>query len=189
MDEGPLKEKLRSCAAGPFQRTAFSIGHRGAPLQFPEHTKESYEAAAVMGAGVVECDVTFTKDRQLVCRHSQCDLHTTTNILAVPELAAKCSEPFSPADAATGRKASARCCTSDITLAEFKSLKGKMDAFDAQATTPAAFMGGTAPWRTDLYASSGTLMTHAESIALLEGPRRQVHARAQVRVGRDALRG
>ncbi len=25
--------------------------------------------------------VTFTKDRELVCRHAQCDLHTTTNIL------------------------------------------------------------------------------------------------------------
>ena len=57
-----------------------------------------------MGAGVVECDVTFTKDRQLVCRHSQCDLHTTTDILAVPELAAKCSEPFTPADAAAGAR-------------------------------------------------------------------------------------
>jgi glycerophosphoryl diester phosphodiesterase len=29
-------------------------------------------------------------------------------------------------------------------------------------------MAATAPWRTDLYASSGTLMTHAESIALLK---------------------
>ncbi len=34
-----------------------------------------------MGAGIVECDVTFTKDHQLVCRHAQNDLHTTTNIL------------------------------------------------------------------------------------------------------------
>lgn len=168
LDDGPLKEKLRSCATGPFQRSSFSIGHRGAPLQFPEHTKESYEAAAVMGAGVVECDVTFTKDRQLVCRHSQCDLHTTTDILAVPELAAKCSEPFTPADPATGRKASAKCCTSDITMSEFKRLKGKMDASDPQATTVGAYMAATAPWRTDLYASSGTLMTHAESIALLK---------------------
>ncbi|MFZ1430439.1 MAG: glycerophosphodiester phosphodiesterase family protein [Geminicoccaceae bacterium] len=168
LDDGPLKEKLRACADGPFQRSTFSIGHRGAPLQFPEHTKESYEAAAVMGAGVVECDVTFTKDRQLVCRHSQCDLHTTTNILAVPELAAKCSEPFTPAEPATGRKASAKCCTSGITMSEFKSLKGKMDAFDPQATTVETYMAATAPWRTDLYASSGTLMTHAESIALLK---------------------
>ena len=75
-----------------------------------------------MGAGVIECDVTFTKDRQLVCRHSQCDLHTTTNILSVPALAAKCTQAFSPADPATGKKASAKCCTSDITLAEFRQL-------------------------------------------------------------------
>ena len=50
-----------------------------------------------MGAGILECDVTFTNDGQLVCRHDQCDLHTTTNILVTP-LAAKCSEPFSPAE-------------------------------------------------------------------------------------------
>jgi glycerophosphoryl diester phosphodiesterase len=167
LDEGPLKERLRACSAGPFRRTDFSIGHRGAPLQFPEHTKESYEAAVLMGAGIVECDATFTKDRQLVCRHAQCDLHTTTDILAIPELAAKCSEPFTPADPATGRKASAKCCASDLTLAEFRRLRGKMDAYDAQATTVEEFMGGVAPWRTTLYASDGTLLTHKESIALL----------------------
>ncbi len=165
MKDGPLKAKLKQCN-GPFKRTDFSIGHRGAPLQFPEHTKESWEAAARMGAGVLECDVTFTKDRQLVCRHSQCDLHTTTNILAIPELAAKCTQPFAPADPASGKKASAKCCTSDITLAEFKRLRGKMDAFDANATNAADYMKGTAAWRTDLYASTGTLLTHAESIAL-----------------------
>jgi glycerophosphoryl diester phosphodiesterase len=37
-----------------------------------------------MGASVIECDVTFTKDAELVCRHAQCDLHTTTNIVAPP---------------------------------------------------------------------------------------------------------
>ena len=30
-------------------------------------------------------------------------------------------------------------------------------------------MAATAPWRTDLYAGTGTLMTHAESIALFKG--------------------
>ena len=124
MDESPLKSALQKCSEGPFKRTDFSIGHRGAGLQFPEHTKESYIAAARMGAGIVECDVTFTADRELVCRHSQCDLHTTTNILSIPELAAKCSEPFSRAEfGAEGnlfKPASARCCTSDITLEEFK---------------------------------------------------------------------
>lgn len=167
MKDGPLKTTLKQCT-GPFRKTNFSIAHRGAPLQFPEHTKESYEAAARMGAGVIECDVTFTKDRQLVCRHAQCDLHTTTNILAKPELAAKCSAPFGPADPATGRKASAKCCTSDITLAEFRTLQAKMDAADVNATTVAGYMKGTPAWRTDLYAGSGTLMTHKESIALIK---------------------
>jgi glycerophosphoryl diester phosphodiesterase len=173
MDESDLKTELQQCSEGPFKRTDFSIGHRGAALQFPEHTKESYEAAARMGAGIIECDVTFTKDTELVCRHSQCDLHTTTNILAIPALAAKCSEPFTPAeyDSVTGmrtKSSSARCCASDITLEEFKMLCGKMDASDPNATTVEEYMGGTANYRTDLYATCGTVMSHAESIELFK---------------------
>ena len=172
MDDSELKTELMRCAKGLFKRTTFSIGHRGAPMQFPEHTRESYEAAARMGAGILECDVTFTRDRELVCRHSQCDLHTTTNILET-DLAAKCSVPFTPAviDPATGETitpASARCCASDITLAEFKTLRGKMDAFNPNATTIEEYMAGTADWRTDLYAGRGTLLTHAESIRLFK---------------------
>lgn len=169
MDNGQLKQALKQCEKGPFFKTDFSIAHRGAALQFPEHTKESYQAAAAMGAGIIECDVTFTKDKQLVCRHSQCDLHTTTNILGIPELAAKCSVPFSPADPVTGTPAQASCCTSDITLEEFKTLCGKMDAYNATATTPEEYMQGTADWRTDLYSTCGTLLTHAESIELIKG--------------------
>jgi len=156
-----------------FTKRDFSIGHRGAAMQFPEHTKESYEAAARMGAGIVECDVTFTKDRELVCRHAQNDLHTTTNILASP-LAATCIKPFKPATFdANGNlltSASAECRTSEITLAEFKTLKGKMDAFNPRARTVAEYMAGTANWRTDLYSgpTSGTLMTHRESIELFK---------------------
>jgi glycerophosphoryl diester phosphodiesterase len=164
---GPLKDRLEQCSEGPFRSSDFSIGHRGAALQFPEHTRESYVAAARMGAGVLECDVTFTADRELVCRHSQCDLHTTTNILAIPELAEKCSVPFTPADPARGTLANAQCCTSDITLAEFKSLCGKMDAFDPNATSVEQYLGGTPSFRTDLYSSCGTLLSHAESITLL----------------------
>jgi glycerophosphoryl diester phosphodiesterase len=167
MKDGPLKEKLQQCT-GPFHKSDFSIGHRGAALMFPEHSREAYTAAARMGAGIIECDVTFTKDRQLVCRHSQCDLHTTTNILAVPALAAKCTQGFSPADPATGKKAQAKCCTSDITLAEFKQLTAKMDGFNPDATNVADYVNGTPRWRTDLYANSGTLMTHDESIALIK---------------------
>src|SRR5262249_21086486 len=62
MDDGPLKSKLKACENGPFKTTDFSIGHRGGALQFPEHTKEAYQGGARMGAGIVECDTTFTKD-------------------------------------------------------------------------------------------------------------------------------
>ena len=168
MAQSDLKTKLESCKDGPFYKTDFSIGHRGAPMQYPEHTKESYTAAARMGAGVIECDVTFTSDKELVCRHSQCDLHTTTNILAIPELAAKCSVPFTPADSASGIAASAKCCTSDISLAEFLTLEGKMDGANPQATSVDEYMQGTPSWRTDLYATSGTLMTHKQSIELFK---------------------
>lgn len=168
MAEGELKSALAQCKDMPFYRSDFSIGHRGAAMQFPEHTRESYQAAIDSGAGVVECDVTFTADKALVCRHSQCDLHTTTNILAIPELAAKCSAPFSPFDAATGTPASAKCCTSDISLDEFMSLKGKMDGANPRATTVDEYLAGTPGWRTDLYAATGTLMTHAQSIDMFE---------------------
>jgi glycerophosphoryl diester phosphodiesterase len=173
MPESPLKDKLASCSEGPFRRTDFSIGHRGAALQFPEHTRQSYEAAARMGAGIVECDVTFTADKELVCRHAQNDLHTTTNILLTP-LAAKCTQPFVPATFdASGRRltaASAECRTSDITLAEFKTLRGKMDAFNPNARTVEEYVGGTATFRTDLYAgpTSGELLSHRESIELFK---------------------
>lgn len=168
MDEGPLKEKLKRCEKGPFKPSKFSIGHRGAPLQFPEHTKESYEAAARMGAGIIECDVTFTKDRELVCRHSQCDLHTTTNILAT-DLAEKCSvAPEFDSEGQLINAADIQCCTSDITVAEFKSLEGKMDAANTHATNLEDYMNATANWRTDLYTGRGTLLTHAESIELFK---------------------
>src|SRR6056297_191440 len=164
MAGGPLKDKLSSCMGQTPARSAFSIGHRGAPLMFPEHTVESNRAAARMGAGILECDVTFTKDHELVCRHAQNDLHTTTDILAT-DLAGTCVTPFTPASGE--EPARAECRSSEITLAEFRTLTGKMDAADKSATTVEGYMDGTAGWRTDLNAiEGGTLMTHAESIAL-----------------------
>ena len=174
MADSPLKQRLLACTnRESFQRTKFSIGHRGAALQFPEHTRQSYEAAARMGAGIVECDVTFTKDKELVCRHAQNDLHTTTNILATA-LAQKCVKPFTSATFdANGTlltPATAECRTSEITLAEFKTLRGKMDAFNPRARDVAEFLGGTPNFRTDLYSgpSSGTLLSHKESIQLFK---------------------
>ena len=169
MDEGPLKAKLMQCRQGPFQRTQFSIGHRGAALQFPEHTKESYEAAALQGAGIVECDTTFTKNGDFVCRHAQNDLHTTTDILQTA-LATTCVKPFRPAAVdATGTvqtPASAECRASELSLEQFKSLRGKMDAFNPAARSVDEYVGGTAAWRTELYTGRGTLLTLRESIEL-----------------------
>jgi glycerophosphoryl diester phosphodiesterase len=139
MDPGKLKDKLLSCQDGPFYRTDFSIGHRGAALEFPEHTKESYEAGAREGAGIVECDVTFTKDGALVCRHDECDLHTTTNIVNTP-LNAACTVPWS------GPNSAPKCCASDVTLSQFKSLRGKMDSSVPSATTAARRRRPPAIW-------------------------------------------
>ncbi|WP_371154290.1 glycerophosphodiester phosphodiesterase family protein [Jannaschia sp. 2305UL9-9] len=163
MSDGALKSTLQACLGQTPTRTDFSIGHRGAPLMFPEHTVQSNIAAAQMGAGILECDVTFTADKELVCRHAQDDLHTTTNIL-VSDLADKCTTGFTPATADAG--ATAECRASDITLAEFRTLTPKMDAADRTAATPDAYQGGTAGFRTDLYAANTDLMTHAESINL-----------------------
>lgn len=52
MDDGPLKQKLESCKEEPKSTSSFSISHRGAPLMFPEHSKQGYDAAARMGAGM-----------------------------------------------------------------------------------------------------------------------------------------
>ncbi|QIE55767.1 glycerophosphodiester phosphodiesterase [Pikeienuella piscinae] len=151
MAEGRLKARLEACAAKPPRRTLFSIGHRGAPRSFPEHSAEGYRAAARMGAGIVECDVNVTRDGALVCRHADDDLPATTDIL-LTDLAAKCRRPFAP-----GR--GAECRTSDLTLAEFRSLKGRMTHVVKGAATVEGYMADDG--------ARGALMTHADSIALL----------------------
>ena len=166
MKDGSLKSKLRSCAGNTPKSTTFSIAHRGAPLEFPEHTVQSNKAAALMGAGIFECDVTFTKDKQLVCRHAQDDLQATTNIL-LTNLREKCTKSFSAAN--DTEPAVAECRTTDITLEEFKSLRGKMDGFNKNAKDIQSYMAGTPAWRTELYSEAGgTLLTHKESIALFK---------------------
>ena len=165
LPDGDLKDKLASCMGQTASKSDFSIGHRGAPLMFPEHTVQSNVAAARQGAGILECDVTFTADHELVCRHAQNDLHTTTNIL-VSDLAEKCTTGFTAAAGEEG--ANAECRTSDITLAEFRTLTPKMDSADATATTAEDYQGGVASFRTQLYSDGADLMTHAESIELFK---------------------
>jgi glycerophosphoryl diester phosphodiesterase len=173
MAPSALKTKLASCANTRLLASEFSIAHRGAPLQFPEHTKEGYLAAARMGAGIVECDVTFTQDGVLVCRHSQCDLHATTDILRREDLRSKCHVPPQFSRNGAGQilqnPAQVSCCASDLTLTEFRSLCGKMDGANRQARQVDDYLAATPPFRTDLYNTCGTLLTHAESVELLEG--------------------
>jgi glycerophosphoryl diester phosphodiesterase len=181
MSDSPLKDHLTRCAAAnlTYRSTPFSIGHRGgATLALPEHSIESNLVGARMGASILECDVVATADGYLVCRHSQCDLHTTTDIVAVPMLNKKCTVPFRPAgfDKDTGewREATAKCCTSDVDLAEFKSLCARIDGYNASATTPRDFLRtgeeytqGTLGWRAQPYAKCGTPMSLAEHIVLV----------------------
>ena len=165
LGEGELKTALSSCDASAATRTRFSIAHRGAPLRLPEHSREGYLAAVEQGAGIVECDVTFTGDAEPVCRHSQCDLHTTTDILAT-DLAASCSvAPDLDSDAPF---ADVRCCASDLTLAEYSTLRAKRDGADAEAATLDEYLAATPGWTGDPAADYGTVMTLSESIALLE---------------------
>lgn len=166
MSPSPLKEKLSKCKDKKIKTSTWSIGHRGGgTLQFPEHTVESNLAGARMGAGILECDTAFTKDLQLVCRHSQCDLHTTTNVVTIPELNAKCTTPFTPGNGTTPSKA--KCCTSDFTLDELRTLCAKMDSSNPLGATPEAYLGGVAPWRTTLYNQCGTILSHKDHIAMV----------------------
>jgi glycerophosphoryl diester phosphodiesterase len=167
MTSSDLKTKLKQCIEDEnvlYAPHDFSIGHRGACMQFPEHTEESYIAAMEMGAGIVECDVAVTKDGQLVCRHDQCDLHTSTNILKTP-LASKCKRTWEQRNVSA--KLEVQCCTSDLTLEEFKTLKGRMDSWNAGGDTVDKVMDGTAKWRTTLY-EHGKLVTHKESVELIK---------------------
>jgi len=161
--DGPLKTRLSSCDLDGVSASEMSISHRGAPFKFPEHTREGYLAAIDQGAGIVECDVTFTKDKELVCRHSQCDLHTTTNILDT-ELAQACSTPPDVNSATPFLQV--QCCTSDITLAEFLTLKGKRDGSDKNAATLNDFYQGTPGWSEDVQANYGEVLSHKQSIEL-----------------------
>jgi glycerophosphoryl diester phosphodiesterase len=166
MTDSPLKTKLQSCENGPFKITDFSIGHRGgATLQIPEESVQNALAGARFGAGILECDTALTADKGLVCRHSLCDLATTTNILLNETLAAKCAVPFTPANATND--ANAVCCTTDITTAEFLTLCAKMDGFNASATNVEDYQNGIPTWRTTLYDQCGTVQTLESYIDLV----------------------
>jgi glycerophosphoryl diester phosphodiesterase len=57
----------------------FSVAHRGASAQAPEHTREAYRLALAQGADYVEQDLGLTSDGVLVCLHDL-SLERTTNV-------------------------------------------------------------------------------------------------------------
>jgi glycerophosphoryl diester phosphodiesterase len=73
---------------------------------------------------------------------------------------------FTPAKATS--PANALYCTSDITIAEYTSLCGKQDGFNASATNVQDYQYGTPVWRTELYDACGTVMTLDSYITLVE---------------------
>jgi glycerophosphoryl diester phosphodiesterase len=82
-------------------------------------------------------------------------------------LQAKCTKPFTSASGT--EPAVAECRTTDITLGEFKTLRGKMDGVNKNAKDIKSYMAGSPSWRTQLYSEAGgTLLTHQESIALFK---------------------
>ena len=54
MEDGPLMDQLQSCQNQEASMSLLSIGHHGAPMQFPEHTVEAKRAAALMGVRILE---------------------------------------------------------------------------------------------------------------------------------------
>lgn len=88
-----------------------------------------------------------------------------TDILTRPALAKKCTVPFTPANATA--PANALCCTSDITTAEYSSLCGKQDGFNASAKNPQDYQHGTPDWRTELYDTCGKVLTFPEYLDLV----------------------
>eukprot|EP00581_Thalassiosira_minuscula_P014785 CAMPEP_0183721236 /NCGR_PEP_ID=MMETSP0737-20130205/13576_1 /TAXON_ID=385413 /ORGANISM="Thalassiosira miniscula, Strain CCMP1093" /LENGTH=553 /DNA_ID=CAMNT_0025951209 /DNA_START=75 /DNA_END=1736 /DNA_ORIENTATION=+ len=164
-----LKSQLQKCThtLTSFQPSDFVLGHRGAPLQFPEHSDRGHDAASRAGAGLVECDVNLTKDQKLICRHQRCDLHITTDVLLVPHLAARCTVPFRPA-VGTGKTAihaTAKCCTTDFTLDEIQGqMCARMASSNKYAKTPEQYVGHPPPaYRTTLYSHDcPRIQSHAD---------------------------
>jgi len=105
------------------------------------------------GAGLIECDASVTRDGELVCRHSTCDLATTTDIVAQhPAMLSRCSRPWRAATPATAAApatpAEVECCTYDFSLSELAVLCATMDSLvDRNATRREGYLLGPPAFR------------------------------------------
>ena len=98
---------------------------------------------------------------------NRCDLHLTTNVLAIPHLAAKCTQPFHPA--LGPKSASAKCCTTDFTLHEIQNeMCGKMSSGYSRAKTVQQYITHTPSYRTDLYSHDcPRIQSHADFMKVI----------------------
>jgi len=106
------------------------IGHRGASGYLPEHTLESYQRAARLGADFVEPDLVMTKDGHLIARHEPL-LDGTTDVATRPEFADRKTTKLLDGVKTTGFYAS------DFMLFEIKRLR----AIQPRGDRPQEFNG------------------------------------------------
>lgn len=124
MSDGDFKDKLQVCVGQFLWKIDFLIGYCGVLMQFFEYMFESYCVVVVMGVGILECDVIFIKDYELVCCYVQDDLYISMNIL-VSGLVFKCSKGFILVFG--DMLVFVDCWVLDFILVEFLIFSGKMD--------------------------------------------------------------
>jgi glycerophosphoryl diester phosphodiesterase len=109
----PVTQERSPQARGPLV-----FGHRGAAGYRPEHTLDSYELAARMGADFIEPDLVSTKDGVLVARHEN-EISGTTDVADRPEFADRRATKTIDGRSITG------WFTEDFTIAELRTLRAK----------------------------------------------------------------
>ena len=190
MDEGPLKRRARELLEGPFETTRL--------LDRPPRRRAAVSRAH---QGVVRGGRAHGRRHHRVRR----DLHQGPPARLPPLAVRSAHHHQHPRDAGArgqvhaavrARRPGHRHAGLGEVLHQRHHARRVQDACAARwtrstrtATTVAQYLGGTPNFRTDLYSTCGTLMTHAESIELIDGLGRQVHARAQGAERADAVRG
>ena len=158
MDDGPLKSELQKCADGPFRKSDFSdrSPRRRAPVSRAHQGIVRSGGAHGRGHHRMRRDLHQGPAARLPPRavrpphHDQHPRHSG----ARRQMHAARSRPLTRWQAPP---ASADCCTSDITLAEFKTLVRQDGQLQSQGHHVAEYMGGMPTFRTDLYATCGTV--------------------------------
>ena len=154
-----LRADISTCKE-PLRLNEAVYAHRGAPLVAPEETEASWAIGVRSGAGLLECDASLTRDGHLICRHSTCDLATTTDVVANhPAMLSRCSRPWQAARPAAGAapatRAEVACCTYDFTLSELSVLCAAMESLvNSSATRRSEYLLGPPGFRSPYIAQA-----------------------------------